>query len=410
MDEEWEPDYLIFYYEDDSIVSRWYVIEVDFLRGHQFRLNLQRDVIADNLEAIKEADAMIERGPLSADSPYVFNEEGFSFNQIKRPEKLLKDESGDAWIVGYISSDTNDDATFVASTETSALYPEISSLGLKFEDDADPTKGATLEALQDAIVQAPTTTGSLLELYSSVLCFRLNYAGYIDERSYPTNMALFIENQTIETLYDALGVFSSAVGDLNNTTLATIQSALGLQAYDKLESILSLDGKVVYSTDQDKYYQLSIYQYVTQSSTRWIDQDLDFPLFSLLKSLAEAVASRVDGVTFMDPEKYPIDVAVTTVKVRFTEVSKYGQIRTSLSPTRNHLTDAPYDIFAMRFTADNLALVQRISLTPVAEGKTRKIYDIQILPFCPFREFMLSDFEGGTIGVDYSEIEECVDE
>ena len=99
-----QGDYLLVS-ENNSIISRWYIIENKWNRTGQVILNLRRDVIVDLYDEIISSDCIIERAMLNADDPLIFNSEPFSVNQIKSSETLLKDETGCPWIVAYVAKD-----------------------------------------------------------------------------------------------------------------------------------------------------------------------------------------------------------------------------------------------------------------------------------------------------------------
>lgn len=114
-DVEGTPDYLICYetIEDsdsdssdepiDTIVSRWFILESERTRDGQYRLALKRDVIAEHFSSIMTAPCFVEKGIINnTDNPLLFNNEGMTFNQIKKTETPLKDETGCGWVVGYI--------------------------------------------------------------------------------------------------------------------------------------------------------------------------------------------------------------------------------------------------------------------------------------------------------------------
>lgn len=59
---------------DNSIISRWFVIESTRLQGGQYKLSLKRDVIADNFdEIINNAYCYIERGWCSTANSAIYN-------------------------------------------------------------------------------------------------------------------------------------------------------------------------------------------------------------------------------------------------------------------------------------------------------------------------------------------------
>lgn len=110
------PDYAIVADDDNTIISRWFVIQYESLiYKNQYRAVLRRDVIADNYDAVIEAPVFIEKATITdKQDPALFNSENMGFNQIKRAESYLKDKSGCPWIVGYVP--TNFDPTSQTST------------------------------------------------------------------------------------------------------------------------------------------------------------------------------------------------------------------------------------------------------------------------------------------------------
>lgn len=82
--------------EDNTINSRWFIIESTRLRNGQHKLMLRRDLIADNYNDIVNAPCFIEKATLNDSDPAIFNSENMTFNQIKTLETELKDETGSA--------------------------------------------------------------------------------------------------------------------------------------------------------------------------------------------------------------------------------------------------------------------------------------------------------------------------
>ena len=109
------PDYMLAVNEEGEIDSRWFVIEAEYLRNSQYRIQLYRDVIVDNYDTVINAPCFIEKAtPQSIRDPAIYNNEDMTFNQIKTGEQLLFDETHCPWIVGYIprnALDTNKTVT-----------------------------------------------------------------------------------------------------------------------------------------------------------------------------------------------------------------------------------------------------------------------------------------------------------
>mgnify|MGYP003290134881 CR=1 FL=1 len=94
--------------ENGVIKSRWYILNGDRVRGAQYELTVRRDVLADYYAPIITAPCFIEKATLDTGDPMIFNKEDMTVNQIKTTETQLKDETGCAWVVGYIPNDAFD--------------------------------------------------------------------------------------------------------------------------------------------------------------------------------------------------------------------------------------------------------------------------------------------------------------
>lgn len=101
------PDYLVVTETSngtESIASRWFILESSRTRGGQYKIRLRRDIFADYKSIVKAATIYCEKGYVSDDDPLIYNSEGNTYNQIKTSETLLKDETGSAWIIGYLDN------------------------------------------------------------------------------------------------------------------------------------------------------------------------------------------------------------------------------------------------------------------------------------------------------------------
>ena len=102
-----DGDYFIVCDDEDTIVSRWFVLENKRNRGGQHRLTLKRDLKVDMYDFWKNEYMIVHRGwPKYFPDPIIFNPEGFSFNQIKQSENLLMDGSLTPWYVLYFAKNT----------------------------------------------------------------------------------------------------------------------------------------------------------------------------------------------------------------------------------------------------------------------------------------------------------------
>lgn len=104
-------DYLIYSEENTDITSRWFIIEQDRNRLGQYALILRRDVLADN-PSWMEAPTFIEKCTLSPYSPFIYNSEDMSFNEIKTKQTPIYDETGIPWIVGFYTTNNPGKVTY----------------------------------------------------------------------------------------------------------------------------------------------------------------------------------------------------------------------------------------------------------------------------------------------------------
>ena len=106
-DVPFEADYLLITDLESNIISRWFIMESVFTRKGQHVYKLRRDVIYDYLDNLASSPVFIQKGWLRDTDPFIFNSEGQSYNEIKKDETLLKDDTGAAYIVGYIAKNAS---------------------------------------------------------------------------------------------------------------------------------------------------------------------------------------------------------------------------------------------------------------------------------------------------------------
>lgn len=135
----YNPDYAVVYaYIPNAIEgqppltpiqSRWFVTECERTRHGQYRIALKRDVLADFKDGIMTSPCFVEKGTIdSTDNALLFNAEGMRFNEIKKDELLLKDETKVAWLVGYVKQDIDQDVSGITYTDPSDVGEVIGDI------------------------------------------------------------------------------------------------------------------------------------------------------------------------------------------------------------------------------------------------------------------------------------------
>lgn len=114
-----DGDYLIVA-SGTQVVSRWFIIDHQRIcRGQSaglYRLELLRDVIADNYNATLNSTCFIERAIVDDDNPLIYNSENINTNQQRKSAELLKDDTKMAWLVGFVNRDAEAKTISINST------------------------------------------------------------------------------------------------------------------------------------------------------------------------------------------------------------------------------------------------------------------------------------------------------
>lgn len=98
------PDYCVVTDEAKNVLNRWFVMEATRIQGGQYYLRLHRDLIADSYSVLMtNPNTYVQRGWCDVANDAIYNNEPITFNQIKKSQTQLYDQSGTPWIVGYIS-------------------------------------------------------------------------------------------------------------------------------------------------------------------------------------------------------------------------------------------------------------------------------------------------------------------
>lgn len=410
--ESGEPDYLIVLNDQTDarpIVSRWYIRECLYVRSMQYKLILRRDVVADFYNAVMGATCFVDRGPLGAENPLIYNQEPGALNQIKRSESLLKDESGKAWIVGYVSRDTSALSDIQAETSTAADYPELSDLGLTLNDPTDPAQGAKFvgmggDAIYKALFSANVDDDPLgLPLRKAYLLAKAGDIYGIAEQNailLTAASALFSTDAGATSsgwtrlAWEAALYWYEAAEASKNVLDAKLCERLGIGSLSDTMEVreAATSNLVFHDSDRGKYYRLSLVSSSSETVDEAVADDEKPALFQQLKHAAIVAANKaqLDGVRLeFDPnaraaETYMAEVAKTTLSIALVETSPAGVVKVSVPSARRNLTDAPYDMFCMEFDQDNMALAQAIVTFPIDEQSEKKrVFDLQILPYCP---------------------------
>ena len=413
------PDYCVV--EDDTTLeySRWYILEWKYIRAGQYQATLKRDILADNYDAIMSSPMLISKGYVTPSDSAIFNYEGQAYNKIKTSETLLYDETKCPWIVGYIPRDAiKDQATEVSTSLVSPFYDlTYSTLDDFYAAFPYLKNSASRVPVKKLISTIYNIRGTLnQQVLSAVYNIAFNKLGYVSynpgsfgEKSLSNynwtqiDLGYTAVGHTFgtATIYDSMDiaskVYPSYVGVMNNLENA-VRTAYSYNPA-ALNTLINLNGKVVRigSNGTYKYYTVVV-------GTETVNEEVIAPvsvyniLYSNLKDgVLEPKNSNNNYVLAMTYDDYSYTLNESTVGVKVT-VPKASD--------RNHLKDAPYDMFAIPYgeikiyrdgvvnidaTNKEAGLAAATAIASTLGDAT--IYDLQLLPYCPLRNMINANGE-----------------
>lgn len=256
--------------EDDNgnIVSRWFVLDWQRVRGKQYRAKLKGDLIADNYNKVLACPMIINKGMVNYDNPLVFNNEGMSFNEIKQQEIPLTDTRNNfPYIVLYCSKNTQ-------------VQPGITV-------NADFTTKADIEInqpLANSIYNPDTYSGKShkvnLELYFENLRGSLKEINY--NASSDGNRSIRVAGtgtvypylSTAEAELNLSDVFNSlneglSMSDLLSAVRLTEFNTITTETETAFNNIIS-KGSVVLKDSLGAYYRISIDKTEKSGDSKWL--------------------------------------------------------------------------------------------------------------------------------------------
>lgn len=385
------PDYMAVV-EDGKITSRWYVIECVRTRNGQFKVSLHRDLIADYYESIKDSPMFVEKGFLSASSPLIFNKENMTFNQIKKGEYLLDEGINCAWIVGYLArpqTGKEQDISGSVSFGTPQYDYEIISNG-------SITSWEYYKYSNLASNRVPLYQGHSEDRFG--ICTHENgsqgYLYIIDSEGDMKVDYKYPNSSTITAFKSGIG--SRLRKSFNSTYKAQltsqVSSELGLKTLSYVNSLRDFDGKIIKSNEgTTKYWRVSVRSEVTEITH-------SVTAGAMYNTYVDWVTPEIETGT-PNEDSFKLIAYVNNFTVNLEDITpRVGQASFTISKTRTHLIDAPYDMFAIPCPVNRSASVtvtkgaevytytqdfsMSLAMSIIYQGQTN-VYDIQLLPYNP---------------------------
>lgn len=405
-------NYVVYSADNIAISSRWFIIEQTRNLQGQYTIQLRRDVVADYYNNILVSPAFIEKAILKDTDPFIYNDELMTVNQIKTYTKDIKDRSNCAWIVGYLDRKYAGGEIEI----TGVTIPDITVDSLSdWEYNkyiTSSVKALAIDTLQVTAYQSESDYDYAITYYSRALAnmptlpldwditerirIKKPSAGVIRSPFIPnTNFSTQLLLQTLKLEFD-----------FTKWTPYKTQYLPDFSSYSRVDydALLTLDGQTIYDKSTNKYYKIELsVNKATEGQTVAIPNDSitgQEVIRILNKQLLIEGMDNFPGayVTYSYGERQISLINITPANVKITMPA---------STSRYHLKDAPYDMFCIPYednyevtddtTNPTFTLVsQKLSALNIAQGMAEalgtNLYDIQLLPFCPFTGYtMIND-------------------
>lgn len=379
--ESFPADYLLVV-ESGTIKSKWFVMDATRRLTGVWDFKLHRDTIGEYREQVMQMPCFVEKGIVKEQDNTIFNNEGMTYNQIKQSEQLIKDKSECQWIVGYYARKTGDGTTNLKGTSidysTNITYTVNGITNWEYYKYATQDFiGLPSSIKYKTLIQGPNgnKTYYLSDLDNG------SFGHYLGKPYTAVVNFTYTNDNIIDT-----------VATNANTNYNAIRAAAKAQATfhdaNEVSTFLSQVGAVIFDSHSNKYYKVTGY---TTSGATGLDYQAGASgtLHDLLQScfVDAGFSKNVNPLfpyTVYGAQKYRLTIE---------EVKLQGTYSYDIPITRRFTYDAPYDVFAIpysdTFKFNNITCSKTIAMS-VAMGIATDyagagtLYDIQLLPYCPF--------------------------
>lgn len=372
-----KSDYLIEYNDDYSVKSRWFIIDKERKRKNQHNLILKRDSITDKLDGTLNAKAFIYKGYVDYGNSLFFNKENVAVNQVKKNEYLLRDQTMNPWVVGYLAQNIGNDTYNGTMRGVNYTY-----------NGWGPFSGL--------ISGAGTVNNVVLDSELKVTI-------------YNTNSYLITWDNFIDYWYPLAGRYERTEEDFSGPGSFTWEVTKTLGHFINQDSITATSKAVLLQNNTYKNCGAaeesaickvgSNYYRVTLAKTGDVQFDTYNP--TLMNEIKNKYVE--DTPTIMSTTgggfvrvNYPV-YQLKSELIPASETTNISIFVNNIAQDAPNLTDAPYKMFcfplanvnqikngAGQVEVSNLNKERILQcLTALTEGFGSNLYDLQILPYCP---------------------------
>ena len=402
-----EADYLIETVQnssgDELVNSRWFILESKFIRKDQCRLTLRRDVLADAYAkgvGLPWATVFAERGYVPNTSSLIYNSEGNSYNQIKKSEKLIKDESESAWLVGYLAPNVFDNGNVTIQGSNTSVQYDYSFATLDEMNLAFPGVGLIPTMLFYNFGSIDLRFLSLAEgnqTYMWRADFPNDMINY-ETTSLPAADATMIIRQA--NLPEAEGLLTDnflkpAVANIISDKLVLDYSSVSRESVTKIINNRDVIARVGTASGGYTYYQLSVGTAQSSVQKHEIRSTTASNTFEYLTNQMSQLGTA--GVATGTPDRYFLECIESYFSCYWRNIPVTANT-IELKTTTAKVDSSPYYCFAIPYHSVRVIKGNETIITDPRESLllARNIatqlgsfcYDVQLLPYFPLQSYI----------------------
>lgn len=377
-----DGDYLIVA-TGNSVVSRWFIVDHSRIcRGQSaglYRLQLLRDVIADNYNATLNSTCFIERAIVDDDNPLIYNSENINTNQQRKSAELLKDDTKMAWLVGFVNREAEAKTISINST----VVPDFKVDSLDdwaYYKYVDHTLTKKLSGVTRVYVRPNVSRDYQVATFTST-----QVTVQTDPNSTFSNY--FYNGSTYDFKMYLLGNKSTVNGKVTQSIPDYFADLPDYQNNTDFTALLNMQGKII-QVGTNTFYKID-YDETPYSQETFITEDKGTSnLYTTLQGIFKGYDKYVSG-----NGRYKVTVSATKRTLKLTAVVE-GEYTIDYPAKTGHLINknAPFDVFYIPYSDDMSIQVgtsvisanKQFALSIASELRRTlagDCYDIQLLPY-----------------------------
>ena len=384
---------------EEVIVSRWFIIESKFTRMGQRVLTLRRDILVD-YSSMATATVYAERGYVPNTSSLIYNSEGNSYNQIKKSEKLIKDESESAWLVGYLAPNVFDSGNVTIQGSNTSVQYDYSFTTLDEMNLAFPGVGLIPTMLFYNFGSVDLRFLSLAEgnqTYMWRVDFPNDMINYGIESIPAADVTMIIPQANLS---EAEGLLSDnflkpAVANIISDKLVLDYSSVSRELVTKIINNRDVIARVGTASGGYTYYQLSVGTAQSSIQKHEIRSTTASNTFEYLTNQMSQLDTA--GVATGTPDRYFMECIESYFSCYWRNIPVTANT-IELKTTTAKVDSSPYYCFAIPYHSVRVIKGNETIITDPRESLllARNIatqlgsfcYDVQLLPYFPLQSYI----------------------